>query len=78
MAQKITPEQCGKGILDIYRGDGIRPGEMILLQSLRTRFLVGSWRAEDFDAGLKWCIDKEFLEKRKLMYFLTESGFAAM
>jgi hypothetical protein len=74
MAKIPTREESGRRILAIYKQDGARANEMILLQSWHSRFTDSQWRAVDFNAGLEWCIEKRFLrhdEQKAVVYFLT-------
>ena len=79
MAKLPTPEESGKRVLGIYKGDGIRPGQLITWGSLHSRFVTAQWRAADLEAGLQWCIEQGYLEEKKpKIYFLTEAGFALL
>ena len=79
MAELPTPDECGRKILGIFANDNIRPGEMMLIQSIRARFLDSGNRAIDLATGLDWLIQQELLRTEDNMkYFLTEPGFAAI
>ena len=79
MAQIPTAEDSGGRILAIYRSDGTRTDQLIPVQSLMARFIDGRWQGSDLTSGLEWCVGQDFLEERKRnMFVLTASGFAAL
>ncbi len=73
-----TPEECARNILAIYKRQNVRTGEMLLRNALQSNFVNGG-RADDFSAGLDYCVENGWLKTKPdktNMYFLTEVGFA--
>jgi hypothetical protein len=80
MAQVPTPEESGLKILALYRQDNLRAGEMMLIQSLRARWLAADLREADLQTGLEWLLEQDYLKPNqgRMMFWLTDAGFAAM
>ena len=80
MATLPTPEESGRRILNIFRNDNIRAGEMLLIQVIRTHW--GADRIEDLLSGLHWLGEQGFIEQQddrtSQAVFLTEAGFQAI
>lgn len=83
MAKLPTPEESGRRILAIFADDNLRPGEMMLFACLYPRFLEKDARADDFEPGWQWLVDRGYLEVRTKKrpperFFLTDAGFREM
>ncbi len=80
MATLPKPEESRRRILNIFRDDNIRAGEMLLIQVIRTRW--GTDRIEDLLSGLRWLGEQGFIEQQNdqtsQAVFLTEAGYQAI
>ena len=82
MATIPTPEESGRKILEEYKRDNRRAGEMMLLQGITARLMKRGERSEDIKSGLQWLLEQGYLEQKEGhpsgAIFLTESGFAEL
>jgi|GEM_PF-1063731 hypothetical protein len=82
MAQEMTPEEVGRKILDIYKQENVKAGEMLPTQVIQTKWINAGERSEELSKGLKWLLDNDYLEqkddKADHFLFLTEAGFRTM
>lgn len=81
MATIPTPEESGRKILEEYKRDNRRAGEMMLLQGITARLMKRGERSEDIKSGLQWLVNQGYLEQKRKklgMFFLTESGFTEL
>lgn len=81
MATIPTPEESGRKILEEYKRDNRRAGEMMLLQGITARLMKRGERSEDIKSGLQWLVNQGYLEQKREklgMFFLTESGFTEL
>lgn len=79
MAQIPTSEEIGKAILKIFGKRGIRPGEMLLLNLIKSQIIHYGCREDDVDSGLQWLLDNGYIEQRNGrsdILYLTESGYS--
>ena len=82
MAQSLTPEQCGRRILKVYRDNYIRAGEQLLPRMLHIALIdSGELRFEDVVAGLQWLTHNGYVDDHDTLqngYVLTPKGYAAL
>jgi len=80
MATLPDPEQIGLSLLRVFARFDIRPGQMLVFNSLHPGFLNDGGNAADYDAGIDWLETKGFLRREfpRGPYFLTDAGFATM
>lgn len=76
-----TPEENGRDILSFFKENNIRPNEMLLIQSIRSRWLSQGRRVDDLDLGIQWLIQQGYIETKQDRnpsgaLFLTEQGFS--
>jgi len=78
MAEIPDDSEIGLKILNFYKEQNIRAGEMILIQSLHLNWINTGEREDDFLKGIQWLGDQGFLEQKNendTAIFLTEKGF---
>ena len=81
MAHIPTDEESGRCILKIFKNNGRRAGEQMLIQALTVPFQNQGGSSEDFDLGIQYLLEQQLIEKRNgktRMYFLTQAGFEEM
>ncbi|WP_146030219.1 hypothetical protein [Methylocella silvestris] len=72
MANIPTPEENARHVLTIFRGHGVRAGEMLMQQNFMPS---KAWSADDIAHGLKFAIGCGWVEFKNTHFFLTEAGF---
>ncbi len=78
MATEPTTEEMERIILDIYEELHVRSGEMLLVNTLRSKIIDMGYRMEDFQRGMGSLIEKEHVKEENNSFFLTDSGFKEM
>lgn len=79
---KITPEQSGKKILQIFKSFNVRTNEILMQGSISIHGFKMGLNADDLNAGMSWLIDNEYVYQKPAgsagAYFLSELGFEKM
>jgi len=79
---KLTPEQSGEKILQIFKSFNVRADQILMQGSISIHGHKMGLDADDLNAGMTWLIDNEYVyQKQKSSagtFFLSQSGFEKM
>src|ERR1700730_14924403 len=76
MATVPTPESA-RAILSFFKLKDVRPNEMLMAGQVNQEFLTNGGTAADYAEGIKYAIERGWLEPLTNNRFrLTETGFA--
>lgn len=79
MAQLPTPEESARTILQQFRTENIRAGEILMRGSVEINAQKNGLRASDVEAGLKHAVDRGWIDISDPRFVrLTEIGFGEL
>lgn len=77
MASVPTPEESAKRILAIFRRDNVKTGEVMMAGAVNAKFLTESGTAPQYEEGMKFALDKKWIEEALPAIRLLKAGFDA-
>ena len=77
MADAPTAELCARRILKLFSEQGLRTGDVLQAGSFVAPFAKLGWTTGDFDRGIEYATDEDWLEQVSAEgWRLTRDGFA--
>lgn len=77
MTTTPSPEESARRILAVFKEAAVRPGTIMTQGVFIAPFSEPPWNASDFEQGLKYAIEREWIEPaRSHGVRLTPAGFA--
>jgi hypothetical protein len=78
MASVPTSEESAKLILEIFKRHNVKAGQILMAGALNIEFLKGGSTAAEYEGGMKFALEKKWIEIEPNMIRLTQDGFDAM
>ncbi len=78
MANLPTPEESARLILAIYRYNNVRAGSFLEAGALNSQFIDIDGSAADYEAGVKFAVERGWIKVEPSVVRLNASGTAAM
>ena len=76
MAEAPTAESSARRILQVFLDHNLRAGDVLQSNSFVAPFSKPGWSSGDFDAGLEYAIEEDWIELVSThSYRLTSEGF---
>ena len=76
MVTSRWPEGMARAILAIFKDKGVQAGGIRTASDVCTKFLTNGGSVADYLAGVKYALDRGWIEQSSAKFKLTDAGFA--
>ncbi|MDV6333235.1 hypothetical protein [Asticcacaulis sp. 201] len=79
MAKELTAEEGARALLNIYKANGIKAGEGLIMSSVSEKFYDDGGSVKEFNQAIEYMVQHKWVENGGANFMLiTDAGYAAI